>query len=83
MSCRLSRGKASVIGLRREDKNKWERRAPLAPRHVDELVKQGLKVVVQPCTRRVFTDVEYLEAGAEIKEYLSECSTILAVKEET
>lgn len=74
-------GKASVIGLRREDKNKWERRAPLAPRHVDELVKQGLKVVVQPCTRRVFTDVEYLEAGAEIKEDLSECSTILAVKE--
>jgi len=48
---------------------------------VDELVKQGLKVVVQPCTRRVFTDVEYLDAGAEIKEDLSECSTILAVKE--
>ena len=44
-------------------------------------VKQGLKVVVQPCTRRVFTDVEYEEAGAEIKEDLSECSTVLAVKE--
>mmetsp|Transcript_63390 Transcript_63390/g.148872 ORF Transcript_63390/g.148872 Transcript_63390/m.148872 type:complete len:522 (+) Transcript_63390:74-1639(+) len=74
-------GLPRVVGIRREDKNKWERRAPLAPRHVDELVRQGLKVVVQPCTRRVFTDDEYQEAGAEIREDLSECSTILAVKE--
>lgn len=77
----VTSGKPGVLGLRREDKNKWERRAPLAPRHVAELQRQGLKVVVQPCTRRVFTDEEYEEAGAEIREDLSECSTILAVKE--
>lgn len=46
-----------------------------------ELQRQGLKVIVQPCTRRVFTDEEYEEAGAEVREDLSECSTILAVKE--
>eukprot|EP00931_Biecheleriopsis_adriatica_P048173 TRINITY_DN27833_c0_g1_i1.p1 TRINITY_DN27833_c0_g1~~TRINITY_DN27833_c0_g1_i1.p1 ORF type:complete len:1140 (+),score=250.85 TRINITY_DN27833_c0_g1_i1:57-3422(+) len=74
-------GKLGVIGVRREDKNKWERRAPIAPRHVEELVGQGLKVVVQPCTRRVFTDREYEAAGAEVQEDLSECSTVLAVKE--
>ncbi|CAK9066981.1 unnamed protein product [Durusdinium trenchii] len=74
-------GKPGVLGLRREDKNKWERRAPLAPRHVAELQKEGLKIIVQPCTRRVFTDAEYEEAGAEVREDLSECSTILAVKE--
>lgn len=74
-------GKPGVLGVRREDKNKWERRAPIAPEHVKALVDQGLKVVVQPCTRRVFTDTEYLDAGAELREDLTECSTILAVKE--
>jgi len=78
---KVAGGKPGVLGLRREDKNKWERRAPLAPRHVEELQKQGVKVIVQPCTRRVFTDEEYEVAGAEIREDLSEASTILAVKE--
>jgi len=74
-------GMPGVLGVRREDKNKWERRAPIAPRHVAELVKQGIKVIVQPSTRRVFSDVEYVEAGAVIQEELSECCAIVAVKE--
>ncbi|CAE8595750.1 unnamed protein product [Polarella glacialis] len=77
----LAGGTPGVIGVRREDKNKWERRAPIAPRHVEALVNQGLRVVVQPCTRRVFMDTEYLEVGAEIREDLSECAAIVAVKE--
>mmetsp|Transcript_71797 Transcript_71797/g.126776 ORF Transcript_71797/g.126776 Transcript_71797/m.126776 type:complete len:1110 (-) Transcript_71797:14-3343(-) len=74
-------GKPGVLGVRREDKNKWERRVPVAPRHVEALVSQGLRVLIQPCTRRVFTDAEYEEAGAELREDLSEASTIIAVKE--
>jgi saccharopine dehydrogenase (NAD+, L-lysine-forming) len=36
-------------GIRREDKNCWERRAPLTPAHVAELIQeQGLSVAVQP-----------------------------------
>ena len=31
-----------VIGIRREDINVWERRAPIAPQHVSELQNQGL-----------------------------------------
>lgn len=77
----LAGGLPGVLGMRREDKNKWERRAPIAPRHVRELVKQGIRVQVQPCTRRVFTDLEYREVGAEVREDLSECSAIVAVKE--
>eukprot|EP01059_Diplonema_ambulator_P022371 TRINITY_DN37660_c0_g1_i1.p1 TRINITY_DN37660_c0_g1~~TRINITY_DN37660_c0_g1_i1.p1 ORF type:complete len:962 (+),score=354.25 TRINITY_DN37660_c0_g1_i1:38-2923(+) len=70
-----------VIGIRREDKNEWERRVPLTPDHVSELVYQGFKVIVQPSSIRAFSDDEYEEAGATINEDLSEAQTILAVKE--
>jgi alpha-aminoadipic semialdehyde synthase len=50
-----------VLGIRREDKNRWERRAPLAPAHVKELVKRGIKVIVQPSSLRTFPDRQYAE----------------------
>lgn len=72
----------AAIGIRREDKNRWERRVPLTPDHVDELVRdQGRRVVVQPSPIRVFPDAEYEAAGAEVREDLSDCKVILAVKE--
>ncbi len=70
-----------VMGIRREDKNEWERRVPLAPRHVRELVHQGIEVYVQPSKIRVFTDEEYIEAGAKVHEDLSECNVVFGVKE--
>ena len=33
----------------------WERRAPLAPKQVRQLTKDGYKVLVQPSNRRAFT----------------------------
>lgn len=42
----------SVLAIRREDVNAWERRAPLAPKHVKELTQMGYKVLVQPSNRR-------------------------------
>lgn len=42
----------AVMAIRREDVNPWERRAPLAPRHVKELTHAGVKVLVQPSNRR-------------------------------
>lgn len=42
----------AVMAIRREDINPWERRAPLAPRHVRELTNAGVKVLVQPSNRR-------------------------------
>lgn len=44
----------SVLAIRREDVNAWERRAPLAPRHIKELTQMGYKVLVQPSNRRAF-----------------------------
>ncbi len=69
------------IAIRREDKNRWERRAPLTPEHVRQLVAQGIEVTVQPSPIRVFTDAEYQHAGAAIHEDLSECPLVFGVKE--
>ncbi|KAF2073709.1 hypothetical protein CYY_004997 [Polysphondylium violaceum] len=73
--------KVYTLGIRREDKNRWERRAPLAPSHVEELVKKGIKVLVQPSTLRNYPNSLYEKAGAIIQEDLKECDTIIAVKE--
>ncbi|XP_065673366.1 alpha-aminoadipic semialdehyde synthase, mitochondrial isoform X2 [Hydra vulgaris] len=72
---------SKIIGIRREDINVWERRAPIAPQHVSELQNQGIKVLVQPSTRRAYTMLEYESAGATIQEDLSPASLIMAVKQ--
>src|SRR5579884_463700 len=69
------------VGLRREDKNEWERRVPLTPGHVRKLTEQGIAVYVQPSTIRIFKDEEYRQAGATIQEDLSPCTAVFAVKE--
>ncbi len=70
------------IGIRREDKSKWERRVALTPEHVALLKdKFGIQTVVQPSEIRIFSDDEYKNAGAIIQEDLSECPVIFGVKE--
>uniref|UniRef100_A0A7S2SNY8 Saccharopine dehydrogenase (NAD(+), L-glutamate-forming) n=1 Tax=Rhizochromulina marina TaxID=1034831 RepID=A0A7S2SNY8_9STRA len=59
----------------------WERRAPLCPEHVADLVGQGFRVKVQPCSRRVFPDDAYRAAGAEVENDLSDCGLVLGVKQ--
>ena len=71
-----------VIGIRTEDKNRWERRAPLTPDHVRELgLDHGIGVRVQPSPQRIFPDVDYASAGAEVTPDLEACRVILGVKE--
>lgn len=71
-----------IIGIRREDKNKWERRVPLTPKDVKELIDNlGVKVIVQPSEIRIFEDKEYSEAGAMISDDLSSAEIIFGVKE--
>lgn len=72
----------NAIGIRREDKNPWERRVPLIPSHIRELMKaHGLKIFVQPSPIRVFADDDFRLVGARVQESLSPCAVILAVKE--
>jgi alpha-aminoadipic semialdehyde synthase len=68
-------------GIRREDKNNWERRVPLTPEHVAQLVSLGLKVLIQPSNIRIFPNEAYAKAGAVVSEDLSPASVVLAVKE--
>jgi alpha-aminoadipic semialdehyde synthase len=71
-----------MIGIRREDKNRWERRAPVTPSHVRRLIAAtGVPFVVQPSNLRVFRDEEYRAAGASVQEDLSGCRLVLGVKE--
>ncbi len=73
---------SNYIGIRHEDKYDMERRAPLTPRHVERLVRlKKMDIIVQHSTRRIFSDEEYIRAGAMVKENLSDCSVIFGVKE--
>lgn len=70
------------IGIRREDKNKWEKRTPITPSHVKFLKeKYGIETIVQPSPIRIFSEDEYKKQGAMICENLSESSVIFGVKE--
>ncbi|XP_007246636.3 alpha-aminoadipic semialdehyde synthase, mitochondrial isoform X2 [Astyanax mexicanus] len=79
-SQRRSNHYKGVMGIRREDVNVWERRAPLAPRHVKEITAEGYKVLVQPSNRRAIHDRYYEKAGAILQEDISEASLIVGVK---
>uniref|UniRef100_A0A8C5HAP5 Alpha-aminoadipic semialdehyde synthase, mitochondrial n=1 Tax=Gouania willdenowi TaxID=441366 RepID=A0A8C5HAP5_GOUWI len=70
----------AVIAIRREDVNPWERRAPLAPRHVKELTNAGVKVLVQPSNRRAIHEKYYMKAGAVVQEDISKATLIIGVK---
>jgi len=70
-----------LIGIRREDKNRWERRVPLTPADAGDLQAQGLRLRLQPAPNRIFADQEYAERGIEVAEDLDPCDLVLAVKE--
>ena len=71
-----------TIGILRETYDTWERRTPLTPNHVNELLqKEGLRqVLVQPSPQRCFSNHEYEAAGAIVIEDLSQADVILGVK---
>jgi len=70
------------IGIIRETKNEWERRAPLIPADVKSLLAgQPVQFVVQPSDLRIFREEEYLAQGAAICDDLSGCEMIIGIKE--
>ena len=70
-----------TLGIVKETKNKWERRVPINPSAVNELIRKGFKVMVQPSDIRIYTNEEFKEAGATISENLTQCDFIIGVKE--
>ena len=73
---------ANLIGIRREDKSKWEARVPLVPDDLRKLIRErGLRFCVQTSAIRAFTEDQYRAAGAELNDDLSHCPIIMGVKE--
>ena len=66
----------------RNERVRSERRAALTPSHVQRLVSsQNIDVLVQPSTSRVYSDAEYIQAGASLTTDLSNAAAILGVKQ--
>jgi alpha-aminoadipic semialdehyde synthase len=72
----------NCIGIRKETKDKTQKRVPLSPEQVAFLTgERGLQALVQPMPNRVFADEGYAEAGAKLTEDLSRCNVVFGVKE--
>ena len=69
------------IGIRREDKNQWERRVALVPEQLQSLIAAGTAVKAQPAPNRCYSDEEMAAAGVVIAEDLSDCELLIGVKE--
>jgi alpha-aminoadipic semialdehyde synthase len=70
------------VGIRREDKSRWERRVPITPAKVRELREHyGIEFYVQPSSTRAFREEAYQAAGAIVQDDLTPASTVFAVKE--
>lgn len=70
-----------IIGIRRENKSKWERRTPITPDDVRYLKREhSIETIVQPSPIRIFEDREYESMGTQISEELN-VPVILGIKE--
>jgi saccharopine dehydrogenase (NAD+, L-lysine-forming) len=71
------------IGLIKEGKIPADNRVALTPAQCKWIQKNAsnLKIVVQSSPHRCFADREYLSAGAEVKEDISDCDILLGIKE--
>lgn len=71
-----------VLGIRLEDKSRWERRVPLVPADLAALVQsQDLDFLVQPSDLRIYSDGDFVAAGARVDLDLSPAQVVFAVKE--
>ena len=70
------------IGLIREEKIPADNRVALTPAQCKLIQKnKNLSIIVQHSKTRCYTDTEYIDAGIEIKEDVSECDILLGIKE--
>jgi saccharopine dehydrogenase (NAD+, L-lysine forming) len=72
-----------LIGLIKEGKVPADNRVALTPLQCKWIQDTfpNVKVLVQPCTKRCFTDYEYEHTGIEVNRDLSRCDLLLGIKE--
>ena len=72
----------NIIGIRLENKNKWERRTPIIPKHMKELIQEEtLEFIVQSSPIRAFKDQEFQDIGARISSDISKPNVVFSIKE--
>ncbi len=72
----------NCIGIRHENKDLTERRAPLTPDQVGQLIRDHqVEVLVEPSPTRIFPEEAYRAVGAIITPDLSRSNIIFGVKE--
>ena len=71
------------IGIIREGKVPPDQRVPLTPEHCAKVLERFpyVELVVQPSDVRRITDAEFVAAGVELSEDLSDCDVLFGVKE--
>ena len=71
------------IGLIREGKIPADNRVALTPAQCKWILKNStdVQVIVQSSPDRCFSDREYLSAGAEVKDDMSDCDILFGIKE--
>jgi saccharopine dehydrogenase (NAD+, L-lysine forming) len=71
-----------IFGIRHEDKYEMERRVAISPKHVNKIINNhNLKALVESSPKRIFTDNEFENVGAEIVTDLKPAPVIFGVKE--
>ncbi|MEP6700898.1 MAG: NAD(P)-dependent oxidoreductase [Bacteroidota bacterium] len=71
------------IGLIREEKIPADNRVSLIPAQCKWIHKNApqIQIIAQASPHRCFSDREYIAAGAEVKEDISDCDILLGIKE--
>jgi alpha-aminoadipic semialdehyde synthase len=69
------------VGVRSEDKSRWERRVPLVPADLKTLREAGIDAVVQASAHRAFGDSEFAQAGVPVQGDLGDCQVVVGIKE--
>jgi len=67
--------------VRKEHKNRWERRTALIPAHMAELKQQGLPIDVEPSEIRIFSDDEYRQVGCTASSNPDMAQFVVGIKE--
>ncbi len=68
--------------IRAEDKNRWERRAPIIPADLADVIETtGARAFVEVSDKRFFPEAEYVNSGAETCDSMAPGDVIFGVKE--
>lgn len=72
----------NVIGVRHEDKSRWEARVALVPSDIRDLIQvHGLRFHIESSPIRAFPDEDFRSAGAGVSRDISDCPIIMGIKE--